>query len=132
MTKRTTQVKSNEIFQIIANAYATALEPHTSYFSPRASEEFNIQMRLSLDGIGAVLRTDKEHTKVVSVVPGGPADMTGKLKAGDRIIAIAQGRSEKMVDVIGWRLSDVVNIIRGKKGSTVVLSCFTGWYRLRW
>ena len=126
MTKRTTQVKSNEVFQIIANAYATALEPHTSYFSPRASEEFNIQMRLSLDGIGAVLRTDKEHTKVVSVVPGGPADMTGKLKAGDRIIAIAQGRAAKMVDVIGWRLSDVVNIIRGEKGSTVVLSVLPG------
>ncbi len=122
LTKRSTQVKSNEIFQIIANAYAGALEPHTSYFSPRASEEFNIQMRLSLDGIGAVLRTDKEHTKIVSIVPGGPADMTGKLKSGDRIIAIAQGKNGKMVDVIGWRLSDVVNKIRGEKGSTVVLS----------
>ena len=122
LTKRSTQVKSNEIFQIIANAYAGALEPHTSYFSPRASEEFNIQMRLSLDGIGAVLRTDKEHTKIVSIVPGGPADMTGKLKSGDRIIAIAQGKDGKMVDVIGWRLTDVVNIIRGKKGTTVVLS----------
>ncbi len=122
LAKRSTQIKSNEIFQIIANAYAGALEPHTSYFSPRASEEFNIQMRLSLDGIGAVLRTDKEHTKIVSIVPGGPADMTGKLKSGDRIIAIAQGKNGKMVDVIGWRLSDVVTIIRGKKGSTVVLS----------
>ncbi len=122
LSKRSTQVKSNEIFQLIASAYASALEPHTSYFSPRASEEFNIQMRLSLDGIGAVLRTDKEHTKIVSIVPGGPADRTGKLKAGDRIIAIAQGKNGKMVDVIGWRLSDVVNIIRGKKGSTVVLS----------
>ncbi len=126
LTKRSVQVKSNEIFQIIANAYASALEPHTSYFSPRASEEFNIQMRLSLDGIGAVLRTDKEHTKIVSVVPGGPADRTGKLKAGDRIIAIGQGKNGKMVDVIGWRLTDVVNIIRGEKGSTVVLSILPG------
>lgn len=122
LSKRTTQITSNETFQIIANAYAAALEPHTSYFSPRASEEFNIQMRLSLDGIGAVLRTDKEHTQIVNVVPGGPADRTGNIKAGDRIIAIAQGPNGKMVDVVGWRLSDVVNIIRGKKGSTVVLS----------
>lgn len=126
MTKRSDQVTSNEVFQTIANSYAMALEPHTSYFSPRASEEFNIQMRLSLDGIGAVLRTEKEHTKVVRVVPGGPADRTGKLKSGDRIIAIGQGKDKKMVDVIGWRLTDVVNIIRGKKGSTVVLSVLPG------
>jgi len=79
-------------------------------------------MRLSLDGIGAVLRTDKEHTQIVNVVPGGPADLTGNIKAGDRIIAIGQGEKGKMIDVVGWRLSDVVNIIRGKKGSTVVLS----------
>jgi len=122
LSKRTSQITSNETFQIIANAYAAALEPHTSYFSPRASEEFNIQMRLSLDGIGAVLRTDKEHTQIVNVVPGGPADLTGNVKAGDRIIAIGQGEKGKMIDVVGWRLSDVVNIIRGKKGSTVVLS----------
>ncbi|MCK5727336.1 MAG: carboxy terminal-processing peptidase [Thiotrichaceae bacterium] len=122
LSKRTSQITSNETFQIIANAYAAALEPHTSYFSPRASEEFNIQMRLSLDGIGAVLRTDKEHTQIVNVVPGGPADRTGAIKAGDRIIAIGQGTKGKMVDVVGWRLSDVVNIIRGQKGSTVVLS----------
>ena len=122
LSKRTSQITSNETFQIIANAYAAALEPHTSYFSPRASEEFNIQMRLSLDGIGAVLRTDKEHTQIVNVVPGGPADLTGNIKAGDRIIAIGQGEKGKMIDVVGWRLSDVVNIIRGKKGSTVVLS----------
>lgn len=122
LSKRMAQLKGNEIFQMIVNAYANALEPHTAYFSPRASEEFNIQMRLSLDGIGAVLRTDKEHTKIVSIVPGGPADRSGKLKPGDRIIAIGQGKNGKMVDVIGWRLSDVVNIIRGKKGTTVVLS----------
>ncbi|HHL18685.1 MAG TPA: tail-specific protease [Thiothrix sp.] len=121
INKRTEQITSNEIFQMIANAYASTLEPHTSYFSPRASEEFNIQMRLSLDGIGAVLRTDNEHTKIVSVVPGGPADRTHKLKAGDRIIGVGQGE-KPIEDVIGWRLSDVVGLIRGKKGSTVVLS----------
>lgn len=120
--KRSMQVKNNEIFQIIANAYSAALEPHTSYFSPRATEEFNIQMRLSLDGIGAVLRTDKEHTRIVSIVPGGPADRTGQLKPGDHIIGIAQGREGKFTDVVGWRLTDVVNLIRGKKGTTVVLS----------
>jgi carboxyl-terminal processing protease len=121
INKRTEQITSNEIFQMIANAYASTLEPHTSYFSPRASEEFNIQMRLSLDGIGAVLRTDNEHTKIVSVVPGGPAAKTHKLKAGDRIIGVGQGK-KPIEDVVGWRLSDVVGLIRGKKGSTVVLS----------
>ncbi len=122
MTKRTNQIKSNELFQIIVNAYAGAIEPHTSYLSPRSSEQFDINMSLSLSGIGAVLRTDEEYTKIISVVPGGPADLTGQVKAGDRIIGVGQKTEENIKDIIGWRLSDVVNIIRGKKGSTVVLS----------
>jgi len=121
-TKRTAQIKPNELFQTIANAYATAIEPHTSYLSPRSSEQFDIQMSLSLSGIGAVLRTDDEHTKIISVVPGGPADLSGKISAGDRIIGVGQGSKDAVKDIVGWRLTDVVNIIRGKKGSTVVLS----------
>lgn len=122
ISKRTSQIKPNELFQTIANAYAGAIEPHTSYFSPRSSEQFDINMSLSLSGIGAVLRSDEEHTKIISVVPGGPADLTGKISAGDRIIGVGQDTKDNMKDIVGWRLNDVVNIIRGKKGSTVVLS----------
>ena len=122
LAKRSTQVKSNELFQTITNAYAGAIEPHTSYLSPRSSEQFDIQMSLSLSGIGAVLRTDEDHTKIVSVVPGGPADLSGKVSSGDRIIGVGQKNKESVKDIVGWRLMDVVNIIRGEKGSTVVLS----------
>ena len=122
MTKRTSQIKPNELFQTIVNAYAGAVEPHTSYLSPRSSEQFDINMSLSLSGIGAVLRTEEDHTKIVSVVPGGPADLTGQISAGDSIIGVGQKNVESIKDIVGWRLSDVVNIIRGEKGSTVVLS----------
>jgi len=122
IAKRTSQIKPNELFQTIVNAYAGAIEPHTSYLSPRSSEQFDINMSLSLSGIGAVLRTEDEHTKIISVVPGGPADLTGKISRGDRIIGVGQGNKEAIKDIVGWRLTDVVNIIRGKKGSTVVLS----------
>ncbi len=122
IAKRTAQVKSNELFQTIVNAYAGAIEPHTSYLSPRSSEQFDISMSLSLSGIGAVLRTDEEHTKIISVVPGGPADLTGQVSSGDRIIGVGQKTPEAIVDVVGWRLSDVVNLIRGEKGSKVILS----------
>lgn len=122
LASRTAQIKDNELFQLIANSYASTLEPHTAYFSPRLTEEFNIQMSLSLSGIGAVLRSEDEYIKIVSVVPGGPAEQTGKIGAGDRVTGVAQGKDGKMVDVVGWRLTDVVNLIRGKKGSTVVLS----------
>ena len=122
MTKRTSQIKPNELFQTIVNAYAGAVEPHTSYLSPRSSEQFDINMSLSLSGIGAVLRTDEDHTKIVSVVPGGPADLTGQISSGDRIIGVGQKTASSIKDIVGWRLSDVVNIIRGEKGSTVVLS----------
>ncbi|MEH6455429.1 MAG: carboxy terminal-processing peptidase [Cocleimonas sp.] len=122
MTKRTSQIKPNELFQTIVNAYAGAVEPHTSYLSPRSSEQFDINMSLSLSGIGAVLRTDEDHTKIVSVVPGGPADLTGQISSGDRIIGVGQKTAASVKDIVGWRLSDVVNIIRGEKGSTVVLT----------
>jgi len=103
MTKRTSQIKPNELFQTIVNAYAGAIEPHTSYLSPRSSEQFDINMSLSLSGIGAVLRTDEDHTKIVSVVPGGPADLTGQISAGDpskRIIEIERPNGKIKVGVI--------------------------------
>ena len=122
IAKRAKQLKDNEIFQIYVNAYANAIEPHTGYFSPRATEEFNINMRLSLQGIGAVLRSKDDYTEIVSIVPGGPADQSGLLHAEDKIIAVAQGVEGELVDIIGWRLSDVVDLIRGPKGSNVRLS----------
>lgn len=122
IAKRADQLKDNEIFQIYINAYANAIEPHTGYFSPRATEEFNINMRLSLQGIGAVLRSKDDYTEIVSVVPGGPADQSGLLHADDRIIAVAQGVEGELIDIIGWRLSDVVDLIRGPKGSNVRMS----------
>ncbi len=125
IARRTRQFKSDDIFQTFTNAYVNSIEPHTSYFSPRATENFKINMRLSLEGIGAVLQTDNEYTRVRRVVPGGPADLDGELKAEDRIVGVGQG-DEDMVDVIGWRLDDVVGLIRGPKNSTVRLEVLPG------
>ena len=119
--KRGSQIKPNELLQLFANAYTRTIEPHTAYFSPRSSEDFDIQMSLSLSGIGAVLELDDEYTKIISVMPGGPAALSGKLSAGDRIIGVGQTAND-IKDIIGWRLTDVVNLIRGKKGSKVYLS----------
>ncbi len=118
---RTDQLNANDVFQFYTNAYLLSVEPHTSYLSPRASENFRIRMSLSLEGIGAVLQSENEYTKVTRVVTGGPADMSGSLKAGDRIVGVAQGTDGEVTDVIGWRLDDVVDLIRGPKGSVVRL-----------
>ena len=119
--RRVQQMNSNDVFQAFINAFTLSIEPHTSYMSPRLSENFDIGMRLSLQGIGAVLRGENEYTEVVSTVVGGPADRSGKLKAGDRIVGVAQGEAGEMEDVVGWRLQDVVDLIRGPKGSVVRL-----------
>lgn len=120
--ERVRQIDAEDVFQTFMNAYAGAIEPHTSYMNPRTSENFNIAMRLSLEGIGAVLsRNDEEFTVVRSVVPGGPAALSGKVKPGDRIVAVGQGETGAMVDVVGWRLDDVVDLIRGPKDSVVRL-----------
>ncbi len=115
------QYRSEDIYQLYINAYTAAVEPHTAYFSPRSSENFNINMSLSLEGIGAALRTSNEYTVVVRVIPGGPAALSGQLQPEDRIVAVAQGTDGPFIDVIGWRLSDVVDLIRGAKGSVVRL-----------
>ena len=119
------QRDSQDVFQLYANALASLYDPHTSYFSPRTTENFQINMSLSLEGIGAELRTEDEYTKVARVIPGGPADMQGILKASDKIIAVGQGE-EELVDVIGWRIDDVVHLIRGAKDSTVRLELIEG------
>jgi carboxyl-terminal processing protease len=117
----TFQINANDVFQSFMNAYTTAIEPHTAYFSPRTSENFDISMRLSLEGIGAVLSGDNDYTQVQRVIPGGPADLSGQLHPEDRIVGVGQDASGDMVDVIGWRLDDVVDLIRGPKGSVVRL-----------
>ena len=117
----TLQLDSNDIFQTFINAYTTSIEPHTTYFSPRISENFDISMRLSLEGIGAVLRAESEYTEVVRIITGGPADLDGRLGSDDRIIGVGQNTDGEIVDVIGWRLDDVVDLIRGPKNTILKL-----------
>jgi carboxyl-terminal processing protease len=119
--KQATQTISEDAFQTYVNAYASTYDPHTQYFSPRTSENFNINMSLSLEGIGAVLRTTDDYTEVVRLVPAGPADKAGTIKPADRIIGVGQGDTGKLIDVVGWRLDDVVELIRGPKSSIVRL-----------
>ncbi len=119
--KRVAQYNDQDVFQIYANALTELYDPHTNYLSPRRSENFNINMSLSLEGIGAVLQQEDEYTKVSSLVPKGPADKQGELKPADRIIGVGQGESGAVEDVIGWRLDEVVELIRGPKDSTVRL-----------
>lgn len=118
--KRAYQARSEDAFQAYMNAFTGMWDPHTSYFSPRTSENFNINMSLSLEGIGAVLQSDNEYTKVVRLVPGGPASKQGQLQPADRIVSVTQ-EGEKPVNVIGWRLDEVVDLIRGPRNSTVTL-----------
>jgi len=119
--KRVSQMNSEDVFQAFMNALARTYDPHTRYLSPRGTENFNIRMSLSLEGIGALLRADGEFTRVVSLVPAGPAEKSGLLKPSDRIVGVGQGISGEIVDVVGWRLDDVVDLIRGPKETTVRL-----------
>ena len=119
--KQAARVRSEDAFALYVNAFASTYDPHTRYFSPRTSENFNINMSLSLEGIGAVLEMRDEHTFVRRLVPAGPADKHGGLKASDRIIGVGQGDAGAIVDVVGWRLDEVVALIRGPKGSVVRL-----------
>ncbi len=117
---RLDQTRSEDIFQAYINTFAMSYDPHTNYLSPDNAENFDINMSLSLEGIGAVLQSDNDQVKVVRLVPAGPADKTKQVAPADKIIGVAQGDKE-MVDVIGWRLDEVVKLIRGPKGSVVRL-----------
>lgn len=118
--KRLAQTRGEDIFQAYINAFAQTYDPHTSYLSPENAENFDINMSLSLEGIGAILQSDNEYVKIVRLVPAGPAEKSKQLNTADRIVGVAQGDRE-MVDVIGWRLDEVVKLIRGPKGSLVRL-----------
>lgn len=118
---RTRQTNSEDVYQLYMNSFTKTYDPHTQYFSPRTSENFNINMSLSLEGIGAVLQLEDEYTKVVSLVPAGPADKSKQIHPNDKIIAVGQDSEGEMVDVIGWRLDEVVQLIRGKKDTVVRL-----------
>lgn len=116
------KTNSKDIFQSYLSSVAKAVDPHTDYYSPRDSENFNMQLSLSLQGIGAQLTTEDEYTKVVELIKGGPAERGNELRAGDRIIAIGQGPDGDLQDVVGMRLDDVVDQIRGEKGTMVRLN----------
>ncbi|MCJ8170091.1 carboxy terminal-processing peptidase [Atopomonas sediminilitoris] len=119
--KRLKQTRDEDVFQAYINAFAMTYDPHTQYLSPDNAENFDINMSLSLEGIGAVLQTDNDYVKVVRLVPAGPADKAKQLQPADRIVSVGQGADGELVDVIGWRLDEVVKLIRGPKGSNVRL-----------
>ena len=118
---RIRQIDSEDVFQTFMNAYAMSIDPHTNYLGPRASENFDIAMKLSLEGIGAVLQGRDDYTTIREIVPGGPAALSGKFKVGDRIVGVGQGENGAITDVVGWRVDDVVDLIRGPKDTTVRL-----------
>ena len=119
--RRLKQQTAEEAFSVMMNSLTTLYDPHTNYLSPENAENFDISMSLELQGIGAVLQSDEDYTKVSSLVAGGPAQKQGQLKPNDKIISIAQGNDGEFVDVVGWRLDEVVKLIRGPKGTVVRL-----------
>ncbi len=119
--QRVDQIKSGDVFEDLMNAYARTYDPHTSYFSPLNSEEYRIQMSLNYEGIGASLQLIDNYVTVMNVIPGGPAAVAGTLKPNDRITGVGEGPTGPITDVVGWRLDDVVELIRGKAGTAVRL-----------
>src|SRR5690606_27599277 len=121
LAKSMTQFNAEDVFSMYMNTITSAYDPHTNYFSPKAADLFKQSMSLSLEGIGARLQTENDYTKVVEILPGGPAERSDKIHANDRIIGVAQGDDGEMVDVIGWRVDEVVKLIKGPKGTKVRL-----------
>ena len=121
LSRRVTQMRSDDAFQIFMNSFTTTIEPHTAYSGPRQSENFDISMRLSMTGIGAVLEEKDEYPTIRELVSGGPAALSGRLAVGDRIASVAQGTDGAPVDVVGGRLDETVALIRGEPDSTVRL-----------
>lgn len=115
------QYESEDVFSLFVNTFTRTYDPHSDYFSPAASTNFNISMKLSLEGIGAQLRSENDYTIVANVIPGGPAHKSGLINEEDKIVGVAQGDNGEFVDIIGWRLDDAIQLIRGKKGTVVRL-----------
>ncbi len=126
VAKRSEQITADDVFENFMNSFAHVFDPHSSYFSPRNSEEYRIAMSLSYEGIGASLQSIDDYVTIMEILPGGSAQQNGELKANDRILAVGQGKDGKMVDVVGWRLDDVVQLIRGPNGSFVRLQIQPG------
>jgi len=119
--KQMDQLNNDDVFESFMNAFTHSLDPHSSYMSPRNSEEYQIQMSLSYYGIGATLQIEDDYVLIVNLIPGGPAAIDGKLKPKDKITAVGQGIDGKLIDVIGWRIDDVVKLIRGPANTVVKL-----------
>ncbi len=115
------QYNSEDVFQLAMNSYTQSIDPHTNYLSPITSDNFKIEMSLSLEGIGARLQAEDDYTKIVEIIPGGPAYKSKSLNPDDKIIAVAQGEDGEFVDIVGWRVTEAVKLIRGPKGTTVKL-----------
>ncbi len=126
VSKRSSELRGDDAFEFFMNAYTLSIDPHSSYMSPKSHENFMMQMRLSLQGIGAVLQRQDEYVVIRTIVPGSPAALSGKVKVGDRIVSVGQGDKEPMIDVVGWRIDDVVQKIRGNKGTKVRLDIIPG------
>lgn len=123
--KRVSQQKEEDIYSLVTNVLTKEFDPHSSYLSPKSSEDFDMDMSLKLEGIGALLGSEDDYTKIVSLVPGGPAEKSGLIKPDDKVISIRQGEEEIVQDVIGWRIDDVVDLIRGKSGTKVEIEFLT-------
>jgi carboxyl-terminal processing protease len=119
--KRIDQVSADDVFESLMNSYARAYDPHSSYFSPRSSEEYRIQMSLNYDGIGASLQLVDDYVTIMNVIEGGPAAVAGTISVKDRITGVGQGKEGPVTDVLGWRIDDVVQLIRGRAGTQVRL-----------
>ena len=124
--KLTLQANSEDVAEMFLNAYADSTDPHTTYFSPTSAKNFNVQLSLSVEGIGAVLQKRDEYAQIREVVAGGPADKTDQIKPGDRIVAVGQGEEGPMEDVIDWRLDDIVAKVRGERGTVVRVEILPG------
>jgi len=121
LKSQASKFNNQDVFQIVMDSFTEAIDPHTNYFNPRNAEVFNQEMSRSIEGIGATLQLDNEVTKIMSIVPGGPAFKSKLLNAGDRIVAVAQGVDGEFVDIVGWRIDNAVSKIKGPKGTTVRL-----------
>ncbi len=117
--RRINQQKEEDVFSLVINVLTNQFDPHSSYLSPRSAEDFELNMSLKLSGIGALLGVEDDYTKIINLVPGGPAEKSGKIDPEDRITKIRQIDSTEYVDVVGWRIDEVVDLIRGEKGTEV-------------